>query len=424
MNARRRLQENIASLTVLQALSYCAPLLTVPYLVRVLGPAHFGLLSFAQGVALYFDLLTDYGFNMSATRAIASNRNKPQAVARIFWSTIFAKTILMCASGVGLAAIVIVVPKLRETPSLFAANFLYVIGTAFFPVWLFQGLEEIKAPAIAFGLARLLTVPALFLLVRHEQDYVWAAAIQASVQITATIFVLPRFWNRRELAWYPPVLTDIAATFKEGWALFLSGSALYLCSSSTTVILGFVSSKAEVGYFSAADKLVRAVISLLGPISQALYPYITAAKMQSTFLALQLIRKSFLSITSVSLLASVATFVLAHPLCTFVLGHSFKQSTYVLQWLSPLPLLCGLISVFGTQTMLVFEMDNMMSRIMLAAAAMGIPLTFCLSSLYGAQGAAVSSVVLAGFMAGAMARTLRLRGLPVWSAPRPESSVC
>ena len=80
----------------------------------------------------------------------------------------------MCVSGVALTLLVALTPKLRETPSLYAVNFLYVIGTTFFPIWLFQGLERLKLAAALFGAARLLTVPALFLFVRHPQDYVIA----------------------------------------------------------------------------------------------------------------------------------------------------------------------------------------------------------------------------------------------------------
>jgi polysaccharide transporter, PST family len=421
MNPRRRLRENIASLAALQLLSYAAPLLTVPYLVRVLGPAQFGLLSFAQGIVLYFDLVTDYGFNFSSTRAIAAQRHTPEAVSRIFWSTIYAKLILMFGSGLVLTALVALTPKLREAPHLYAASFLYVVGTAFFPSWLFQGLEQIKIAAFALGVARLLTVPALFVCVRHENDFVTAAAIQASVQIVATMLVAPVVWKRAAIAWHQPSLADIAHTFRQGWPLFISGSALYLCTSSTTVMLGFVAGKAEVGYFSAADKLIKAAISLLSPVSQALYPHITAMKVESASSALLLIRKGFVSIGLLSLSVSVSVLLLAPFLCRVFLGASFGASVDVLRWLSPLPLLFGLMAVFGTQTMLVFEMDSMMSRIMLASAALGIPLSVALSSLFGAQGAAAASVALATLMVLAMMASLRLRGLKVWQRYAPET---
>jgi PST family polysaccharide transporter len=420
MKSGKRLRENIAALAMLQLLSYAAPLITVPYLVRVLGPAQFGLLSFAQAIVLYFDLVTDYGFNFSATRAIAARRHLPEAVTRIFWSTIFAKTILMFGTGVVLTALVVLTPRLRETPQLYAVSFLYVIGTAFFPIWLFQGLEQMRVAAFVFGTARLLTVPALFLFVRHEQDCVKAAAIQASVQFTACVLSVPWIWKRTTLTWYCPSIRDLSATFKEGWPLFISGSALYLCTSSTAVILGLVAGKAEVGYFSAADKLIKASTSLLSPVTQALYPHVTATKAESTISALQLIRKSFISIGLLSLGASLLSFTLAGPLCRVLLGPAFIASASVLQWLSPLPFLFGLMSVLGTQTMLVFELDSAMSRIMLGSALAGIPLTLSLSTAFGARGAAASSVALATIIVVAMIASLRRRGLTVWQQVAPE----
>jgi PST family polysaccharide transporter len=410
----RRLRENIATLAVLQLFTYVAPLITVPYLVRVLEPSQFGLLSLAQGVVLYFDLLTDYGFNLSATRAIATQRDSLASVSKIFWSTLSAKVILMTGSAVALAALVTFIPKFRETADVYAASFLYVIGTAFFPIWLFQGLERIKVAAVALGVARILTVPALFLFVHSGQDCVLAAAIQASVQVTATIFILPILFASIKLQWYRPSFPDLVQTFKAGWPLFISGCALYVGTSSTTVVLGLAAGKAQVGYYSAADKLIKAVVAMLSPISQALYPHVTALKTASPDSALRVIRKSFVSVGALALCLSFITFLLARPICHVILGSSFTESINVLRWLSPLPLLFGLMSVFGTQTMLVFEMDVAMSRIMFASALAGIPLTLLLSILFGAPGAAVGSVALASAMVIAMVATLRFRGLTVW----------
>ena len=113
-----RLGENIASLSTLQVLNYAVPLATVPYLLRVLGPTQFGLLSFAQAVVLYSDLVTDYGFSLSATRAVAACRDEPEQLARIFWRTMFAKIALLLATGAVLAALVFAVPLLKQAPWL------------------------------------------------------------------------------------------------------------------------------------------------------------------------------------------------------------------------------------------------------------------------------------------------------------------
>ncbi len=409
------------SLAVLQGLNYAVPLITLPYLVRVLQPSHFGLLSFAQGVVLYFDLFTDFGFNFSQTRAIAACRQAPESVSRIFWATIYAKTFLMCISAVALSVLVAFTPKLRETSSLYAVNFLYLIGTTFFPIWLFQGLERIKLAAALFGVARLLTIPALFLFVRHPQDYVIAGAIQASVEVTASILAWPLVFRRIGLSWHTPSIVDIRDTLKRAWPLFLSASAVQMSASSTIVILGFVAGKVEVGYFSAADKLIKASIAALNPLGQALYPHITAAKLRSPISALHLIRKTLFLMSILSISVSIVTALWARPVCHIILGESFEHSIRVLQCLSPLPLLFGLASVFGMQTMLVFEMDALFSKIMLLSAAVSLPVTIVLSMAFGAIGAAAASVATAGFMVASMFFALHVKGIHVWQRPSPQS---
>lgn len=420
MDSRKRLTENVAALTILQLLHYATPLITMPYLVRILDPAQFGLLSFAQGIALYLSVLTDYGFDLSATRAIATNRDNLTAIAQIMWSTICAKTLLMVVCGLILLVLVGVVPQLHNAAPVHFVSFLYVIGTAFFPIWLFQGTEKIKLAAIMMGVARLLTIPALFLFVHHPADYVRAAAIQASVEVIASAFAWPVILLHLKVRWVRPSFRGIIDGFVHAWPLFLSGSAFYVSTSSTTVLLGLVSDKAQVGYYSAAEKLVRAVIAALNPLTQALFPHVMAVKAKSSLQALQLLRKSFRVVGGVSLSLSLIIFLTAHPVCRITLGPSFSPTIPILRALSPLPVLFGLIGVFGTQTLLTFQMDRTVSRIMLAAAALGAPLTLILSWRLAGLGAAVASAIVAATMVVFMIAALKNRGLRVWRSSDPK----
>src|SRR6185312_10993664 len=320
MRSRRVLTENILALGVLQMLNYAAPLITVPYLVRVLGPAHFGLVSFAQAVVLYFDFATDYGFNFSATRAIAACGEDVASVSRIFWATFCAKCMLMCGNGLLFALLVFLVPQLRQAAALLTVTFLYVFGTTMFPLWLFQGLERLKLAAALVGTARLFTVPALFLFVRGPGDYVTAGAIQGSVEAVAAVLALPWLVKRARLIWRKPSFSDVLASLKQGWPLFLSGAALFVSTSNATVILGFTAGQTQVGYFSAADKLIKAAVAALNPICKALYPHLTGIKIRSKDRALRLIRKSFVAMGALALLISLVTFLFARPICTIVLG--------------------------------------------------------------------------------------------------------
>jgi len=407
-----RLSGNIAVLTLLQMLMYATPLITVPHLVRALGAGPYGVLTFTQAVVLHLDFLTDYGFNLSSTRAVAIAKTNNIELGRVFWTTIAAKLCIMAACAIALAVAIFCSPKLFEARWLYAGCFISVIGTAVFPVWLFRGLEQFAIFAGAFGSARLLTIPLIYTLVKGPRDLVTAAMIQASVEVVAAALVIPLV--KRVVPWYRPSICEVSSRLREGWPLFIAGVALFLSTSSTTLLLGLTTSTAVVAYYAAADKLIRACSAMLTPLSGALFPFIAAARGESSESAVQVIRGSLALTTSLGLMSSIATFVLARPVANLVLGPAFAPSGELLRWLSPLPALWALADVLGTQTLVVFQMDSVMSRSIMISAFCGLPLMLVLSKYLGAPGAAIANTVVAGMMLTGMTAAIQSRGLPIF----------
>jgi O-antigen/teichoic acid export membrane protein len=170
-----------------------------------------------------------------------------------------------------------------------------------------------------------------------------------------------------------------------------------------------------VGYYCAAEKLIRACTALLSPANQAFYPRIAATRAKSGTLAVQLIRRSFVLFGGISLLVSLLVFCFADPVCRLILGPAFTPSISILRWMSPLPFLSAMMCVFGTQTMLTFEMDSAMSRILLTGTVATLPLDASLAWMFGARGAAVSAVLVATCMVIATAVSVERRGLRIWA---------
>lgn len=416
-----RLRKNIAALSVLQLLNYALPIAVVPYLVRVLGPAHYGLLVFAQAAVNYANSVTDYGFNYSATRLVARHREDTGALSKIFWSTIAAKTLLMLACFVVLGGLIAVVPVFRAHAELLAACSLLVLGNVLFPMWFFQGMEEMGAITTAQAIAKISLIPLVFFFVKTPEHFVRAAALQSGTAVLAGLVGIPLLFRIAPIAWHLPSRRDVIESFREGWDVFMSTAAITVYTSTNTVVLGFMSGEAQVGYFGAANRIINGSQGVLIPITQALYPHLNSMAVKSREAAIALIRKSLLWILLISVAASLAFLFGAGPISHIALGRKFDGSIVPLRWMALLPILLGMSNVFGVQTMLTFGMNKEFNRIVSSSAVINLLLTFPFAYLWGATGAAIAIVLTELFVTAAMFLKVRSMGLLSLSAPGREA---
>ena len=140
--------KNILSLYVLQISYYILPLITIPYLVRVLGPEKFGLVSFGQSLIAFFVLFVSYGFDLTATRGISVSREDNEAVNRITCSVWAVKALLSLIGLFLIGLLSLFVTRINEILPLIIILYGIVIGHVLFPRWLFQGKERMGAISI------------------------------------------------------------------------------------------------------------------------------------------------------------------------------------------------------------------------------------------------------------------------------------
>ncbi|GEM84441.1 oligosaccharide flippase family protein [Meiothermus hypogaeus] len=323
---------NVAGLYALQFTGFILPLVTLPYLARVLGPHVFGLLAFYQAFALWFSVVFEYGFNLLGTREASRFRGDKERLGRLASSILGAKVLLLLFSLVLLAPFVALVPTFREHLIYLLWALVQAIAFGFSPLWYFQGIERLVKPVSLEFTLRVLTTIGIFVLVSEPEDGWKALALQATAGLFTTI--LPLFWIYREVGWVKLSYNSSLELIHQGWNLFLLKSLQSLYGSANAFILGLLAGPLAVGYYGGAEKLYKAVLSLMSPILQALYPRLSLLGDLDPQKGRKVYKLAIWGVTLTAFVLAGAIFIIAPTIVNLVLGPGYEPAVAILQTLT------------------------------------------------------------------------------------------
>jgi polysaccharide transporter, PST family len=392
---------NAALMYLVQFSGYLFPLITLPYLSRVLSPQKFGLIAFAQVFIWYFMNLTEYGFNLTATRAVAVVRDKPEEVSRIFGAVMVAKVMLTALGLLLLVITVGAVPTLRPDMLLYLVAFLSVVGNMLFPLWLFQGLQKMEHVAVRDFLSKLLSLLFLFSFVRGDEHYLLAAAAQSGGLLLGGVLSLLTVWRRLGVRFVWPRRADVWEQLRVGWPAFLSLAASTSAGVTNTFILGLRASTVEVAYLTAPQRIISTVRSLVVPLSTAIYPHVSQKAARSESEAIAFVAK-YQYLLAVPFLMLGGVLVVGAPwIVALLFGKAYGPAVPVLQVMAFIPALAWLSQVYSTYYMLACGYDRDWMRILLKTVAINfVVLLPALYFLRGSMAIAVTSLAVDGAAAG------------------------
>lgn len=384
---------NFFYLVSIQGINYLIPFILLPYLLKTLGPEKFGMIAFCQAVVQYFVLLVDYGFNLTATKKISINRNNQEELNKIFVSTIAAKSILCVFCFIIYLIFLFTIPIFWQYRQVLNILMLTVVGTVLFPVWFFQGLEKMKLLSIVNFAIKLFLFPITLLLVKQPDDYLIAVVLQSIVFLIAGISCIAIIYKYSFIKWIKVDYSDILQELKSGWNVFLSTVTSNLYTSSFVIILGIYTSNTIIGYYVAAEKIMRiSCFILIGPAIQSLFPKMTALVVNNPANASQLLRKAFLGSAIFLVIVSSGLFLFSELITSF-LGNNYKEATYLIKIFSITPIFIGLGGILGQVGILAFEDGKKFSKVYFISGGISIILVFTLTNYFKEIGTAVSLVL-------------------------------
>lgn len=325
---RQGLLQNTIWLYIVTGVKLIAPLVTLPYLTRVLSMGAYGTVSYVKAYCTYVQLLIDFGFLLSATRQIVIADGDLRKIGAVAGDTIVEKGLLSIA---GLAATLIAclaVPILRDSFQFTIMYYLSCVMTIGILDFLYRGIERMQYVAIPFVVTKAISVFLTFVLVHSDSDMLLIPILEIigngaaafisisflrgmSIRLT---FTTPKKW-----------LSDLADSF----IYFISNFATTFLGALTTLIAGILLSSEDVAIWSVCMMVLSAAKAMYSPISNSLYPRMLQTK------DLQLINRICIALTIFLVLGCGILLFFAEPIITAFAGEKYIQSAYILKWLTP-----------------------------------------------------------------------------------------
>ncbi len=388
----KQVLKNFTALSIVQATNYILPLITLPYLIRLLGFDKFGIVSFGLSVAVYLSSVTDYGFNQSATRSVSINRHDKKAISALFYSVIASKAVLFLVCICIVVLLTLFVPRFKDDYWIFYLCLIQVIGNVLSPIWFFQGIEKMKYITFINVISKLLILLLIFIFIDDEADYLYVTGLYGVSYLFAGLLGFVLAIKQIDLEYHRPSIQDIIDQLRSSWHLFTLNFSVIVFSSVNTIILGFFVTNAELGYYSLAEKIAFTVWQLLIVFSQAVYPNMCQLAQNRHHDLVNFLRKTFIPFFLFIFLVSIVMFFAAEYIVLFFAGNINYETVHLVRIMSFFGFItCSNIPAY--QTMLAYNFNKSVAKILNTSAVFNIPLAFILIHFYGVEGAAVALIV-------------------------------
>lgn len=387
---RASLIANFGALAGGHALGLIVPLLTVPYLARVLRPEGWAPVLVAQALAAWLLLLLDYGFDLSATRAIAEARGGMRDIGGIVWRVQYAKLLLVPPAVVLLLIAYAFVPTLQEAHRLMLWTAAFGIVRGLNPLWFFQGLEQMRGAVLTDTAGKVLAALSVFVFVHEPSDGWKVLALQALFAMASCGWLTLRV--RRLVPATTWSLASAMNELRQSWPLFVFRASSTLYMQANTIILSVFSSPLAVAAYGGAERIVRASINLLEPVTRLFLPRISFLTTSNPPAAAQLIQRCLLILGVGSAVAGASISFAAPWLVRLLLGEGYEAAIPVLRWLALLLPIITIATVLGTFWALPYKRDKLILSATIAAGVTNLSLAALLVPRLEALGMATAVV--------------------------------
>lgn len=389
------LKLNFIMNAILTMSQFIFPLITFPYISRILLPEGTGKVSFATSVISYFAMLAQLGIPTYGIRACAKIRDDKEALTKTVQELFIINLVMSVIAYVVLFVAIRVTPRLRQDRTLFLIVSSTILFNAIGMEWLYKALEQytyITVRSIAFKFIALL---AMFVLIHQESDYVIYSAISIFASSASNIFNL--FHVHKYISLKPVGNYNFHRHLKAIVVFFAMSCATTVYTHLDTVMLGFMTSDMDVGYYNAAVKIKSILVSIVTSLGVVLLPrasYYVEHDMMDEFY--RITRKAINFVFLVATPMMVYFILFAKEGIFFLSGPAYAGAIEPMQIIMPTLLLIGLTNIMGIQILVPLGKEYIVLYSEIAGVVVDVILNALLIPAIDSAGAAIGTLAAEG----------------------------
>lgn len=388
---KSKIVKNSVWLFILQVFNTIIPLITIPYITRVLETESYGIFSLALNWITYFQVIVEYGFGFTGARKVSIYG--ADGLQELYSRIITARLILLSGSFVVMNVFSIILKVTKEQYFSMNILFLIIIGVAFQLTWLFQGMQDMKLIAIINAISRVMSVFFVFLLVQGPTHlYIYCGCYSVTFIFSAFLGILlakKKYNLKVKLC----SLKEAVIEIKDGRYLFVSQAMSKIFSGIGTTVLGVVATSSIIGVYSAIYKIPHVIVLFFNPVSQALYPHISMKFSKSFKAGAKTVKQVAYIVIPAFVLVALGIVICRKPLIMVVFGENYLEYSVII-----LPLVLWMVfsiinNFLGIQFLVASGNQQIYSKAFLISSLVAVVMNIILGYVGGIYGVSIAAPI-------------------------------
>lgn len=387
---KKSITKNYIYNLIYQVLVLILPLITAPYISRVLGAENIGIYSYTISIVTYFILFGSLGIAIYGQREIAYLQEKPEEYSKTFWEIVILRFITI---SISMIIFYFTFAQNGQYAVYYRILLLELFATCLDISWFFQGLEEFKKTVVRNTIVKIISIVCIFMFVKTSNDLFKYFIIYVGSTIIGNVSLwlyLPRYLKRIDVK-----RLNIFRHLKTTFVLFIPQIAVQIYTVLDKVMIGtIIVDKSEVGFYDQSQKIIKMLLTIVTSLGTVMVP-----RMANTFIngdnkkIQEYLKRSFNYVFFISIPMIFGVIAIADNFVPLFFGEGYEKVIILMSVISPILLIIGLSNVIGTQYLLPTKRQKEYNISVIIGAIVNFCINMILIKKYGALGASIGTIL-------------------------------